>query len=294
MSITAKAIYLYICVSNGRAANKEDLKRISEQVEKENAVFANKIFLDNLTLPSQIIGRESKVKELVHFFLGYKQGLVVPFVSVYGRSGSGKSMIVKFVCENLDENIPYAFVNLRKAKTVFGCANLILAEFGQPSLKSAQGINTAIEQISNAIEQELSKKKSKTRFFILVLDEFDVLLYDNRGNPSDFIYKLGMMEQNLREKGYLICIVAISNNVIADYEVDDRVRSRIGTSEVFFEPYTSQAVLAILKDRAARAFSEPVETEVLHYCARKRMQVCVSKLFNNSIPSLQSCNDKQY
>jgi hypothetical protein len=80
VSITAKAIYLYICVSSGRAANKEDLKRISEQVEKENAVFANKIFLDNLTLPSQIIGRESKVKELVHFFLGYKQGLVVPFL----------------------------------------------------------------------------------------------------------------------------------------------------------------------------------------------------------------------
>src|SRR5215216_4681549 len=254
--------------------DKQDLKRIYAEVEKENLLFANKAFLDNLTLPSQIIGRESKAKELVRFLLGYKQGFVVPFVSVYGRSGSGKSTVVKFVCENLDEDgISYAFVNLRKARTVFGCANLILRELGQASLKSAQGINTAIEQISSAVEQGLSNMKNNnnnTKLF--VLDEFDVLLYDKRGKPSDFIYKLLVMEEKLREKGYLICIVAISNNVMSDYEVDDRVRSRIGTSEVFFEPYIQQAVLAILKDRAAKAFSQPVDSEILQYCADQSSQ----------------------
>jgi cell division control protein 6 len=255
--------------------DKQDLKRIYAEVEKENLLFANKAFLDNLTLPSQIIGRESKAKELVRFLLGYKQGFVVPFVSVYGRSGSGKSTVVKFVCENLDEDgISYAFVNLRKARTVFGCANLILTELGQASLKSAQGINTAIEQISSAVEQGLSnmKNNNNTKLFVLVLDEFDVLLYDKRGKPSDFIYKLLVMEEKLREKGYLMCIVAISNNVMSDYEVDDRVRSRIGTSEVFFEPYTKQAVIAILKDRAAKAFSQPVDSEILQYCADQSSQ----------------------
>jgi cell division control protein 6 len=257
--------------------DKEALKRISAEVEKENLLFANKTFLDNLTLPSQIIGREKKAKELVRFLLGYKHGLVVPFVSVYGRSGSGKSTVVKFVCENLDdEDISYAFVNLRKARTVFGCANLILTELGQLNLKSAQGINIAIEQISDAIERRLSNSNKKNnndgnnntaKLFVLVLDEFDVLLYDKRGKPSDFIYKLLVMEEKLREKGYLMCIVAISNNVMSDYEIDDRVRSRIGTSEVFFEPYTQQAVLAILKDRAAKAFSQPVDSDILQYCA---------------------------
>jgi cell division control protein 6 len=117
--------------------DKQDVKRIFDEVEKENLLFANKSFLDNLTLPSKIIGRERKAEELIRFLLGYKQGLVVPFVSVYGRSGSGKSTIVKFVCENLDEDVSYAFVNLRKARTVFGCANLILAELGRPSLECA-------------------------------------------------------------------------------------------------------------------------------------------------------------
>jgi archaeal cell division control protein 6 len=243
-------------------------------VEKENLLFANKTFLDNLTLPSQIIGREKRAKELVRFLLGYKHGLVVPFLSVYGRSGSGKSTVVKFICENLDEDMSYAFVNLRKARTVFGCANLILTELGLPTLKSAQGINTAIEHISNAIEQRLRNNNKNNnsgnnaaKLFVLVLDEFDVLLYDKRGKPSDFIYKLLVMEEKLREKGYLMCIVAISNNVMSDYEIDDRVRSRIGTSEVFFEPYSQQAVLEILKDRAAKAFSQPVDYEILQYSA---------------------------
>jgi archaeal cell division control protein 6 len=273
--------------------------------------YANRTLLDSLTLPSQIMGRENKAKELLRFLLGYKQGLVVPFVSVFGRSGSGKSTVVKFVCENLGEEVSYAFVNLRKAKTVFGCANLILAELGEPSLKSPQGMNLAIEKISDAIELRLrnsneknkkndnnnnNKKKrkdknkgsgdydnssggggvgegssgggnKKKKLFILVLDEFDVLFFDKRGKPSDFIYKLVVMEEKLKEKGFLMCTIAICNNVIANYEIDDRVKSRIGTSEVFFEPYSRHDVMAILKDRASNVFSQPVDPKVLEYCA---------------------------
>jgi uridine kinase len=43
--------------------------------------------------------------------LGYKKGHIVPFISVYGRSGSGKSTIVKYVLENIDKNILYRFAN---------------------------------------------------------------------------------------------------------------------------------------------------------------------------------------
>ena len=94
--------------------DKQVLRRILAEVEKENLLFANKTFLDNLTLPSKMIGRERKAKGLIRYLIGYKQGLVLPFVSVYGRSGLGKSTVVKFVCENLDQDVSYAFVNLRR------------------------------------------------------------------------------------------------------------------------------------------------------------------------------------
>lgn len=245
--------------------NNKDLNKIITKIESENSLFSNKAFLDVLSMPTAIIGRQKQTEEFVRFLLGYKQGFVVPFISVYGRSGSGKSTIVRFVCENLKE-ISYCFVNLRKAKTIFGSANLILAELGQPSLKNAQGINTAIEQIGSTIEAILQEKKKK--LLVLVLDESDVLFYDKRGSPSDFFYKLIVLEENLRKKGFLLCIVSISNNIFSDYEIDERVRSRIGSSQILFDGYSTEDVEKILQDRSKEAFSKKVNEEVIKYCAQ--------------------------
>ncbi len=244
--------------------DKQDLKKILAEIEKEDRIFSKKSYLDNLTFPKNLIGREKKAKELVRFLAGYQKGLVVPFVSVYGRSGSGKSTVVRFVCENLD-GVEFGFVNLRAAKTIFGSANLILAELGRPNLKAASGLHSAIQQIGLAIRQKLDD--SKKQLYVLVLDEFDVIFYDKRSKPSDFVYKLIALEEELRHAGYQMCIIGISNNVVSEYDLDDRIKSRIGTSEVFFEPYSKDEVLKILRDRAKHAFSELIDPKILEYCA---------------------------
>jgi len=233
-------------------------------VNKENVIFSKKNYLDTLTLPTKIIGRENQARDLVRLLLGYQKGLVVPLISVYGRSGGGKSTLVRFVCENLD--VKYAYVNLGRVKTVFGSINLILAELQQPNVQSSQGQNIGIERIEKTIDAFLQKSD---KLFVLILDEFDVLFADKRSKPSDFVYNLVTIEERLREKGKQMCIIGISNNVIADYELDDRVRSRIGSSEVFFEAYSKNDVLKILKDRAKKAFSEKVKSAVLEYCAQQ-------------------------
>jgi archaeal cell division control protein 6 len=86
-------------------------------------------------VPPKIVGREDKAKEIARYLLSYRKGHAVPFISVYGRSGSGKSTVVKFICENLGGDISNLVVNLRKAKTIFGCANLVLSELGEPNLE---------------------------------------------------------------------------------------------------------------------------------------------------------------
>jgi cell division control protein 6 len=243
---------------------KQDIDKIISEIDSKDTIFANKQFLDTISFPDLIIGRERPVKRLVKFFLEYKKGHVVPFVSVFGRSGSGKSSTVKFVCQNMD-GISYCFVNLRKAKTIFGAANLILSELGKENLKSAQGLNSALEIIEGAIIQLLQREEKK--LFVLVLDEYDMIFSDKRNSPSDFIFKLVVMQQDLKEKGFFACIVAISNNALLEYELDSRVRSRIGNSEIFFEPYPKSVVLDILKDRASKAFSGEIDDKVLQYCS---------------------------
>lgn len=137
--------------------NKKEIDSMVLEIEKEDSLFSKKAYLDTLAFPASIVGRQDKAKQLLKFLLGYKQGYVVPLISVYGRSGSGKSTIVKFVCENL-KDISSCFVNLRKAKTVFGAANQILGELGESNLKSAQGLGFAVENIGSKIESILKQE----------------------------------------------------------------------------------------------------------------------------------------
>lgn len=245
---------------------REKIISILKKIQKQNSVFLDKKYLDPLFLSSKIIGREKQAEQILGYFESRNHGLIVPVISVYGRSGSGKSTVVRFVCSNLDSSVSHAFVNLRRAKTIFGCANLILSELGLPGLKNSQGLNSAIDAIEKRINEILTKEGKK--FFVLILDEYDVIFSDPRGNPSDFIYKFLTLEENLREKGFWLCLVTISNNPLADNELDDRVKSRMGSSEIFFEPYREQDVLNILHDKARLAFSKRPDLETLKYCAK--------------------------
>ncbi|WP_428325978.1 Cdc6/Cdc18 family protein [Nitrosopumilus sp.] len=243
--------------------DKKELKKIVGDVRKQNSIFSDKSYLDNLSTPESIIGRESESKKLVKFLLSFEKGLVVPLISVYGRSGSGKSTIVQFVCKNLD--VDFCYTNLRKAKTVFGCINLILSELGHQNLKNAQGINTAFTILEELIMQSLDK--SGNSLFVLCLDEFDTLFYDKRGKPSDFVYKLLVLVEKLRTLKKYLCIVTVSNKVLSEFNLDDRVVSRVGASEIYFDSYSQNDVLKIIRNRAKKSFSQKIDDHVLNYCA---------------------------
>ena len=243
--------------------SNSELDAIISMVEREKKAFLKKDALDTSNQPLRIVSRIDEVMQITRFVLDYKQGYVVPLVSVYGRSGTGKSTLVRHVCNYLPE-IKLCFVNLRKAKTVFGGVNLILNELDQPSLTSAQGMNLAMQKIQETILDTMRLQKKK--LLVLVLDEFDVIFYDKRGNPSDFVYKLVEMIAELKNKGCLAMIITISNNILTDYNLDDRIKSRIGNSEIFFRPYSNEEMLRILRQRAEEAFSEEIDDSVLERC----------------------------
>jgi cell division control protein 6 len=123
-----------------------------------------------------------------------------------------------------------------------------------------------MEKIRKAILTITTLEKKK--LFVLALDEFDVIFYDKRGNPSDFVYKLVEMQAELKSKGCLAMTFTISNNVLSDYDLDDRIRSRIGNSEIFFKPYTKEETLKILQQRSEEAFGKKIDKKVLEECAK--------------------------
>lgn len=246
----------------------QDIKAMAAEAERENALFADKGALDGLAPLNgrqAPVGRRAEAGELVRALAVCKGGYIAPFVFVYGRTGSGKSTVVKFVCDNL--LLEYRMVNLRRGRTVFECAGLILRALGRSPDDGGEQRWPAADRMASAVEAISGESKWP---FVLVLDEFDVLLHDRRGQPSDFVYKLLSALQRLREKGIPACIVAITNDAGAAESLDDRVRSRIGAApEVFFGAYSKEDILAILKDRSAAAFSAPVSGDVFEHIAEK-------------------------
>ncbi len=245
--------------------NLEKIASIRHKIAKQNSAFSDKKYLDSLFLPSRIIGREKQAEQLLRHLMSLKDGLLVPFISVFGRSGSGKSTILRLVCQGVEDIAVTAFVNLRKSKSVFGCANSILFELGGIPLKSGDGLAGIVDAIEEKIHNTLTSKGR--RFFVLILDEYDVIFSDRRGNPSDFVYKLLRIAENLRDDELWLCVVAISNSAVSDLDLDDRVKSRIGSNCVFFKPYKKDDIVAILHDRADKAFSITISDEILEYCA---------------------------
>ena len=144
---------------------------------------------------------------------------------------------------------------MREAKTVFGCANLILQELGYSPLKTAQGINTAIEIITKCLKSIFATGNIK--LFVIVLDEFDSIFNDKRNNPSDLVFELLLIQEKLRvwprlqqspkqslkeKETRIMTIVAISDNTSADQDLDYRIRSRIGSSEIFFSMFMGKKI----------------------------------------------------
>lgn len=245
--------------------SKQKIEEIKNKIKRSEVIFSEKRYLESLGPPITILGRENEAEKIMKFLYPAKDGFSFPFVSVYGKSGTGKSTVVKFVCDNMTDVFSYSFVNLRRTDTHFGCANLILENLDGEQVKSSAGINTAINNIEKQIEETLIRDKKSN--FILILDEFDVIFSDKRRKGSDFVYKLLTLVETLRSKGYWLCIVAISNSRLADFPLEERIRSRMDECDVYFPPYEGKDVIQILRERAEKAFVDKVDDDVLRACA---------------------------
>jgi len=204
--------------------SKKKISALRKALDTKKSSFVEKRYLESLGPPGAIIGREKEAEQILEYLYS-PNNFLVPLVSVYGRSGTGKSTVVKKVCNNLEDMTSHSFVDLRKASTVFGFGNLILSELDASPISSTQGINKLVDKIESKIKEilEIDHKKQ----FILILDEFDAIFSDKRNHPSDFVFKLLNIVEHLRTNGYGLCIVAISNSSLNDFSLDDRVKSRM-------------------------------------------------------------------
>jgi cell division control protein 6 len=112
---------------------KAKVRAIQDDLKKKKSIFSDKRYLESLGFPATILGREEETKQILNFL--NSGNYIPPLISIYGRSGTGKSTIMKIISEGLGDGFTSCFVNLRKSTTIFGCTNLILHQLDKPKIK---------------------------------------------------------------------------------------------------------------------------------------------------------------
>lgn len=249
-----------------RGSSRNKIDDLFSAACDRNVWYKDKSTLDTNLPTSSVIGRNDEIQSLIRRFSGYKYGDLPAFITVRGRSGSGKTTVVTHICRSIS-SLRFAIVNLRQANTLLGCVNLVLREMGLPEKKSAHGVNGALSSLEQEVERRFKAEEGKA-FFVLVLDDFDVFLRSpSSSNPSEIVNRLLGMIEALRKKGVMACIVAITNEPASNFELDDRILSRVNSAVVDFPSYTWQELVEILQDKSHRAFCVMPSLAILQKCA---------------------------
>jgi len=237
------------------------------------SVFKDKSMLSSSYVPSKLVDRDfEKLKLSKILVFGVKDGFLPPMVRVFGKPGSGKTVVVRSVLEDFSmysgDVFRYFYVNLKNCRTVFSAGNAVLSAVCGRKVAVNLGLDRVFMELWTAIE---GLKKDGVLFFVFVLDAADSIFLDKRFGASDFFYRFlraSTTVPGLRDVKF--CVITITNDLnVLDDNLDARVKSSMGSESIFFGGYTQEGLEEILKSRVDEAFKpNKVTNEVVSHCAQ--------------------------
>lgn len=241
------------------------LQDIFSNFMEAGSLFQNRDVLSISFTPENISHREKQINELGKILAPALIGAKPSNVFIYGRTGTGKSLVSLYVASELVKTIKeknkiktiYINCKMKKAAdTEYRLIASIIKEFG----KSVPFTGLPTEQVYKAFFDIVDSEK---QILILIIDEIDALV---EKNGDGILYNLTRINQEL--KNAKICIVGITNNLSFIDSLDPRVKSSLSEEELVFPPYNAVQLKDILRERAEKAFSAGVlDNGVIEKCA---------------------------
>ncbi len=245
---------------------KLDIDKIFDNFDK-NSVFKDKSILQANYAPSEIPHREEQIKQIASILAPVLRGEKTSNLFLYGKTGTGKTLAMRFVQEELykrvkkdsDFKLKIEYLNC-KMKKVSDTEYRILAELIKKMGGEVPLTGLPTQAIYNKFIETIDSEKN---LIVLILDEIDQTV---KKISNDFLYSLVRLNSELSKSQ--ICLVGISNDLRFLEELDPRVRSSLSEEEILFHPYNALQIQDILYQRAELAFKEEVLQEgVINKCA---------------------------
>lgn len=245
-----------------KTSEKKSAHGIFEDFLKNTVIFENKEVLRPNYTPDNLPHRDKQIQLLASMLVPAIRGDTPSNILIYGKTGTGKTAVVKFVGQELEDTSEsrgiacyVLYINCEIVDTQYR----LLATLARHVGKEVPMTGWPTDQVFEEFKKTVDKKK---QVVIVILDEIDKLV--RKGD--DVLYNLSRINGDL--KNARISLIGISNDLKFTEFLDPRVKSSLGEEEIIFPPYDANQIHDILEQRAGLAFkSNMLDETVIRLCA---------------------------
>ncbi|MDH3395615.1 MAG: AAA family ATPase [Nitrosopumilus sp.] len=240
-----------------------------DAAEAGKSIIKNRDILHFTYIPEIILHRKSEQEQVTQSLLPILKKSRPSNLLVYGKPGTGKTLVVKKVLSKIQErveksNFPIRLVysNSKEETTLYG---LLVSLGRQLDLKEKELPTTGLA-ISEVFKRLLNKIDEEKLNAIFVIDEIDYLAQLVAKTGKDILYQLTRANERLNLGS--LTLVGISNDLTFKEKLDPRVISSLGEEEIVFTNYNVEQIKKILEERINKSFVEnSVEESALNLIA---------------------------
>lgn len=241
------------------------MSNIFEELEIEESVsptiFRDKSPLDHRWLPEKLVHRDEQIRQIAKYWVDVLTGVTPSNVTLYGKTGTGKTAASKFAREQL--------IDIARKKNVFvkveyiRCTDYtteyqVIAELCNRLGRDVPNRGWTKGEVVNTF-RDIFKPDVFARklHLIVILDEIDILL---NKDGDGILYTLTRTGN--------VSVLCISNYLDFKNLINSRVTSSLNDKEIVFPPYGADQLSDILAERAELSFNENIlDGDVIPLCS---------------------------
>jgi cell division control protein 6 len=225
------------------------LDDVFDKFVSNTRIFRDREVLRHDYLPLRLPHREDQIRQLGQTVAPLLKGSRGSNIFIYGKTGTGKTAVVKYVLSRLEFkakefNAPVrlCYVNCRMAGSDYRVFAGLCQSLGVQIPFTGLSVGEVFDRFRTGLDVS-------RMLFIVVLDEADALI---KMKGDGLLYELTRMNEVLKKSK--ITLVGISNDLRLKEFLDPRVLSSLSEEELVFSPYNASELRNILAERAQTAF----------------------------------------